>query len=143
MISCNQPKQEDVIKSITLHSNWQFSQENSNQWYPAIVPGVVHLDLLANQLIEDPYWENNELKQRWIEEENWVYKTTFKADNNLLQNQYIELDFEGLDTYADVYLNDQRILSANNMFRSWNVEVKDQLVPGENELKIIFQSPIK
>lgn len=143
LISCNQPKQEGVIKSITLHSNWQFSQENSEAWYPAMVPGVVHLDLFANKLIEDPYWENNELKQRWIEEENWVYKTTFKIDDKFLRNQQIELNFEGLDTYADVYLNDQKILSANNMFRTWNVEVKDRIIPGENELKVVFKSAVK
>ncbi len=143
LISCNQTKQEGVIKSLTLNSNWQFSQENSDEWYPAQVPGVVHLDLLTNDLIDDPYWENNELKQRWIEDENWVYKTTFNVDDNLLQNQQIELNFEGLDTYAEVYLNDQKIFSANNMFRIWNVEVKEQLVPGKNELKVVFQSPIK
>ncbi len=38
---------------------------------------------------------------------------------NLKQYKRIELVFEGLDTYADVYLNDSLILKAENMFREW------------------------
>ena len=91
--ACQQEEFLNQPIEIEINDNWKFSQENSEAWYPALVPGVVHLDLLANQLIEDPYWENNELKQRWIEEENWVYKTIFKADKKLLQNQQIELHF--------------------------------------------------
>ncbi len=43
----------------------------------------------------------------------------------MLQATNIEIEFEGLDTYADVYLNDNHILSANNMFRKWNMNVRD------------------
>jgi beta-mannosidase len=143
IISCNPVKQKSAYFSEILPGHWQFYIENSETWYPAIVPGVIHLDLLANQLIEDPFWGKNELKQRWIEDEDWVYKTTFIIDELLKNYQNIELNFEGLDTYADVYLNGQKILSANNMFRSWNIEVSDQLAEGENELKVVFHSPVK
>jgi len=141
--SCTPEKHEPAVVSMNLHSDWMFSKEGSGKWYAAEVPGVIHLDLFYNHLIGDPYWENNEQKQRWIEDENWVYKTTFIADKLLKKYQHIDLNFEGLDTYADVYLNKQKILSANNMFRTWTVEVKDQLIQGKNELEIVFQSPIK
>ena len=106
--SCTPEKHEPTVVSMRLHSNWVFSKEGSEKWYTADVPGVVHIDLYANQLIGDPYWEDNEQKQRWIENENWVYKTTFNADIFLKKYQHIELNFEGLDTYAEVYLNDQK-----------------------------------
>src|SRR5690606_17854938 len=50
--------------------------------------------------------------------------------------------FHGLDTYAEVYLNNEQILEANNMFRSWKVNVTGKLISGENELRILFRSPI-
>lgn len=77
LISCQQEEFQNQPLMIELNHNWQFSQEYSDKWYPAEVPGVIHLDLFANQLIDDPYWENNELKQRWIEDKNWEYKTSF------------------------------------------------------------------
>jgi len=126
-----------------LNSNWKFRQEGKTDWKKANVPGVVHLDLLNNELIDDPYWENNELKQQWIENKNWEYVNNLLIDPITLKNKRIELIFEGLDTYATVLLNGDTILKANNMFRSWTVEVKDLLFVGINKLKIVFESPIK
>lgn len=51
--------------------------------------------------------------------------------------------FKGLDTYADVYLNDSLILKADNMFREWSVDVKGILKKGDNKLRVYFHSPIK
>jgi len=87
-----------------IKTNWKFQQEGKNEWNNATVPGVVHLDLLENEIIEDPYWENNELKLRWIENENWIYQTTFIVDDSVLKFNQQELIFNGLDTYATVYL---------------------------------------
>ena len=61
----------------------------------------------------------------------------------MMERQNIELVFKGLDTYADVYLNEKKILEANNMFREWRVVIKPHLEAGENVLKIYFHSPIK
>ena len=51
--------------------------------------------------------------------------------------------FEGLDTFVDVYLNDQPILHADNMFRRWRVPVKTILKAGTNTLRVVFHSPIE
>ena len=125
-----------------LNTNWKFSQEGKGEWKKATVPGVIHLDLLNNELIEDPYWENNELKQQWIEEENWVYVNQLFYDPTIYNTDNIELVFEGLDTYATVLLNGDTLLIANNMFRSWTVDVKKKLITGLNEIIVIFTSPI-
>ena len=55
----------------------------------------------------------------------------------------MKLNFEGLDTYASVYLNDSLILQSNNMHRTYIVNVKSQIKQGENSLKIILESPIR
>lgn len=120
--------------------NWQFHQEGKSEKYKANVPGTVHTDLLQNNLIPDPFLEDNEAKLQWIENENWVYETSFNITNKELNHQTIQLQFNGLDTYATVFLNETLLLEANNMFRIWNIEVKKQLRKGNNSLKIIFYS---
>ncbi|MBL4709401.1 MAG: glycoside hydrolase family 2 protein [Flavobacteriales bacterium] len=141
-LSCHQEQRLLPNFSDELAIDWVFSEEGDTNSLPAIVPGSVHLDLLNNRIIEDPYFEQNELKLRWIEEKNWVYHSVFKLDEHYSKQQHIEFDFEGLDTYAKVYLNDSLILTANNMFRSWQVEVKALLKTGQNTLRIHFESPI-
>ena len=112
---------------MILSQNWQFRQTGTNNWLPATVPGCVHTDLLNNGKIDDPYFGNNEQKLQWIEKENWEYLSSFNLDENILENQRIELVFEGLDTYAKVYLNDSLLLSADNMFREWTINCKPYL----------------
>ena len=80
---------------------------------------------------------------QWIDKEDWVYTTTFTADKALLAKECIELVFEGLDTYADVYLNDELLLKADNMFRRWRIDVKSHLREGNNNLKVYFHSVVK
>ena len=43
-----------------LTKNWQFKNTIDEKWYDAIVPGCVHLDLLENKLIPNPFVRNNE-----------------------------------------------------------------------------------
>jgi len=111
-------------------------------WHNATVPGCVHTDLLANKLIDDPFYRDNEKKQQWIGKTDWEYKTTFRVTPQTLARENVELVFEGLDTYANVFLNEQEVLKADNMFRTWLVNAKSVLKPGENTLRIVFRSPI-
>ncbi len=126
--------------NIDLNKNWQFTNANNIHWYKATVPGTVHTDLLANKLIADPFFGDNEKRLQWIDTCDWIYKTTFKVDEKQLSSKTAEIMFNGLDTYADVYLNDEIILKADNMFRGWNVDVKPYLKTGKNILKIYFHS---
>ncbi|MDR0976713.1 MAG: glycoside hydrolase family 2 protein [Prevotellaceae bacterium] len=127
----------------TISSGWQFEQVRGNNLYPATVPGVVHTDLMDNGIIEDPYFRLNERGVQWVDKEDWEYRTTVHVSDELLARRNIELYFEGLDTYADVYLNDSLILQADNMFREWHVPVKPLLKAGDNCLRVYFHSPIK
>lgn len=126
-----------------LNEGWKFKQARLTNWYPATVPGVVHTDLLDNKIIEDPFYRLNERGLQWIDKEDWIYETTFQLSPEMMQKQNIGLLFKGLDTYADVYVNDTKILTTNNMFRQWQADIKPLLQPGENRLKVYFHSPIK
>ena len=129
--------------TMPLHSGWKFRQAGHSEWHPATVPGVVHTDLMDNGLIEDPYYRLNERSLQWIDKEDWIYEVSFDAGALMRGYEHIRLEFLGLDTYADVFLNETQILTADNMFRRWRTEVKRLLRPGENTLKVYFHSPIK
>lgn len=126
-----------------LHEGWTFGQARKANRYEAKVPGVVHTDLLRHHLIDDPYIGLNERKVQWVDKEDWIYETTFRVSESIIGNDHIELCFDGLDTYADVYLNDKKIIEADNMFRRWHSDVKDLLKDGDNHLRVYFHSPVK
>lgn len=127
----------------SLHDGWSFRQARGTNWYEATVPGTVHTDLMAQELIEDPFYRLNERGVQWVDKEDWIYRTTFDASPELLAKQNIVLHFEGLDTYADVTLNGKKILSADNMFREWKADVRSLLKARGNELQVYLHSPIK
>jgi beta-mannosidase len=110
--------------------------------YPAKVPGTVHTDLLYNKLIPDPFYGSNEKELQWIEECNWEYLCKFDCSEEIIQKKNIELVFEGLDTYAKVYLNDSLIISAFNMFRIWKSDVRKLLKSRNNKLYLVFESAV-
>ena len=124
---------------LQLNKNWHFQQADEDKTYPAEVPGTIHTDLLRHQLIPDPFFGENEQKVQWVEQKSWVYETRFDVPANEWAKSNQELVFEGLDTYARVYLNGQEILSADNMFRTWTIPVKGLLKAKGNQLKIVFE----
>ena len=120
----------------------QMTLQRVAEWIPAEVPGCVQTDLLRNKIIPEPFYRDNEKSLQWIGLEDWEYQTTFDVPAATLTRKHIELVFQGLDTYAMVYLNGQGVLRAENMFRTWRVDAKQYLKQGSNTLQIIFRSPI-
>ena len=131
------------VATRTVRDGWKFRQGRSEIWYPATVPGTVHTDLIANEIIGDPFFRLNERGVQWVDKEDWMYETTLVATAAETSSSNQELVFYGLDTYADVYLNGKSILNANNMHRTWRVDVKGLLKAGDNKLEVYFHSPIK
>jgi beta-mannosidase len=134
---------------LALDQGWQFRQvkagaeQDESGWLPATVPGDVHLDLLANKKIPDPFFRDNEAKLQWIEQESWEYRLSFEVGQALLARSQVDLVFDGLDSAAQVYLNGVQVLSTDNSFRIWRVSAKSQLHVGKNLLRVVFPSPIK
>lgn len=140
--SCSSRKDSSYQERV-IDAKWEFSEANKNEWLPATVPGTVHADLLANGIIEDPHYRMNEDELQWIEDKDWEYRTSFKVSASTLDKGLLELGFEGLDTYADVYLNEKLILSSDNMFVGHWIDVKNVLLAGENLLRVYFHSPVR
>ncbi|MHC1479408.1 beta-mannosidase [Frateuria aurantia] len=133
---------------------WQFRQDPAaagvagqlaiRSWHPATVPGSVQTDLLHDGLIPDPFYRNNEAALQWIGLTDWEYRREFTLAPGLQDKSHLDMVFDGLDTFAEVSLNGHRLLSSDNMFRQWRVDVTPWLNrDGPNELTIHFQSPIR
>ncbi|MGG1633155.1 glycoside hydrolase family 2 protein [Paenibacillus sp. FSL K6-3182] len=124
-------------------SNWKFKACQEQEWMEAIVPGCVHTDLLRNGIIKDPFYKTNEHDLQWIDKIDWEYETHFDVNDQMLNASSIELVFDGLDTYADVYVNGNHVLSADNMFRTWKANVASMVNAKDNVLLIKFRSPVQ
>lgn len=146
LISCSSflyGQVKDNSEILPLDEGWIFAQVGTDNWRPAVVPGTVHQDLLRHKLLPDPFYGTNEKKIQWVENEDWEYKTTFLVTPEQLSRGAAQITFEGLDTYADVFLNGSLLLQSDNMFVAYSVPVKEVLRVGENRLHILFHSPIK
>jgi len=137
LLSC-QKKKEKLSESIHLSNDWFFKATIDSSWLSATVPGNVHSDLLDHKLIENPFIKDNALKLDWITARNWEYKTTFTLNSKTLQKQHHILKFEGLDTYASIFLNNHLLLKTNNAFRNYTIDVKPFLKE-QNTLSILFE----
>jgi beta-mannosidase len=139
---------QNANTALVLDHGWQFRQASAAGgasdagWLPATVPGDVHLDLLANKRIPDPFFRDNEAKLQWIDSASWEYEVNFEIPAAMLGRANVDLVFDGLDAAAEVYVNDAKVLEANNMFRVWRVPVKANLHAGKNVLRVVFPSPI-
>jgi len=110
-------------------------------WLPATVPGLVAQDLLTAGRIADPFYGDNVKDARWIEDRDWVYRTSFQITDEE-SKKAVRLVCESLDTFAAVYLNGERIARHENQFRRLVVYVTGRLRTGENVLAISFEAPM-
>jgi beta-mannosidase len=138
-IGCN-TLEKDIPLKKALTENWQFKGIDTLDWKSATVPGNVFTDLLSHKIIEDPFIKNNEEKVQWVSDRSWEYKTTFTLSDAILKKEHIELNFEGLDTYAKIYINGNYQLDTDNAFRKYSISLKEIPIKESNELRIVFQN---
>ncbi len=130
------------MKKQSLNGQWSFCQEGTNNWFPASVPGSVHLDLMDAGLIPDPFIGANEDAVQWVVKEGWQYQLTFTPSEEILMQEEIILQFEGIDTLAEIFFNAVQLGNCSNMFRVYEFDVKNLLRAGVNTLTVKFPSLI-
>lgn len=126
-----------------LNQNWRMRACDEDDWLKATVPGSVYRDLMDNGRMEDPFYRDNENEALKLMEKDYEYRAEFGVEDAVWEMPYIVLDFQGLDTIADIWLNGTHLGYVNNMHRVWEYEVKKRLKQSGNELKIRFHSPIQ
>lgn len=121
-----------------LAGGWTLSDESGDHVLPFDLPGDGITALHRAGVIADPYWGRNEYATRWVSERDWTARRAFKHEGGAA-----DLVIEGLDTVAEVRLNGSLVLSAANAFRRWRADVTGHLRKGQNEIEILFRSPVR
>ena len=122
--------------------SWEFYHPKKQVWQSFGKCGSIQEKLLGNGDLPDPYYSNNEDQFAWIEHEIWQLKASFYLTEAEHNSKSLELNFPNIDCYADVILNGERIYSASNFFHPHQLEVKNKVVCGNNEIKLVFTPPI-
>ncbi|MDR2010812.1 MAG: hypothetical protein LBQ22_10055 [Bacteroidales bacterium] len=133
--SCIQ--QQSTRKKINLNDKWVFFYPETGNWYEAEVPGNIHTDLMKHGLISDPFYDTNSGEMSWIADETWRYRRDFTISNEFYERN-LEIVFEGLDTYTDIFLNGKKIGETENMHKKWVFSIADSLKQKENRLEVVI-----
>ena len=131
------------MRKIMLNGQWELAEAGNDRLCEVQVPGSVLSGLYGAGKIEDPFYRTNEDVTRELFWKDYEFSRTFVAAEDILKEEKIILVCEGLDTLADIYINGQKAGSADNMHRTWKLDVKEFLHSGENQIRIVFRSVFK
>lgn len=129
------------MKKLDLSGQWQLCDRETNTNYKGFLPGCNYLDLVKNQVIEEPFWEMNENKATLAAEKDYSYSREFKLDTETESSDSIQLVIEGLDTIAKITINGQMVGETNNAYRTYRFDIKHLIQSDNNSITIYFKSP--
>ena len=135
--SCHKTEKPNVVEQ-SLNQGWTLTGDTLDINMQVDVPSVVQQSLYENGIIPHPYLGTVENDLLWISDHPWNYTLRFDVDKEMLENYCVELVFEGLDTYADVKLNGEKLFFTDNQFRTWKKWVNDYLKEKDNLLEVHF-----
>lgn len=128
----------------SLNGLWKLSWEGMPcEEIPGAIPGSVYSFLQDAGHMEDPYYRDNELKALPLMERDYVFTKAFDAPESMMESRRQVLRFDGIDTVADIYLNDVLLGHADNMHCTWEYEVAGILRLHDNLLRVHLSSPTK
>lgn len=128
------------MKITNLNGTWDMVACDDKKAYSVTIPGSVMSGYLENNVIEDPFYRDNEYKTRKLFEKDYDFSRKFVIDDT---DTYAELVMEGIDTIATVFINGAPVISTENMHRTYIAAINRFLKKGENEIKVAFTSPLK
>ena len=135
--ACQQVENPNVVVQ-SLNQGWTLTGDTLDINMQVDVPSVVQQSLYENGLIPHPYLGTVENQLLWISDHVWDYALRFDVDEGLFEKEVVQLVFEGLDTYADISLNGYELISTDNQFREWKIDVKHYLKEKDNLLEVHF-----
>lgn len=131
------------MEKISLNGVWKCFGVNENNEplsFCMKVPGTVHTGMMENGLIKDLFYGMNVDKYMWIEKKCWTFIKEFDFCLNA-DTKKAEIEFLGLDTYCEVFLNNEKLGFCDNMNISYTYDVLPFLKDGKNILRLEFLPP--
>ena len=130
---------------ISLNGKWNLVgtlPNNEKLDLTANVPGCALSDIInsdTSKTLGDIFYRDNAEKYQEFERYSWVYSRTFEIDDI---SEGLILNFEKLDTYCDIYINERHIAHCDNGFIGYKFDITDKAVVGENKIEIYMYSPV-
>jgi len=139
--------------SLDLSGKWEFKEYpvsarrirdlDSADWLETNVPCSIFGSLIVAGQIKQSDIDARPEEFGWVSEKPWIYRKVFDAPDELLNNDRVELVFDGLDTIASIWLNGKLIGKTNNMFVPFRFDVTKFLKARNNSLLVKFESAIQ
>jgi beta-mannosidase len=114
------------------------ANDSDERWMEVEAPGDVYLALSAVGRIPDPFGDRTEKACAWVKDREWWWRTDFKAPA-VAENQRLTIEFEGLDTFATIWLNGEIIGRSENMFRTMRFDITSSVRLDKNRLAVCFR----
>ncbi|GBM74431.1 Beta-mannosidase [Araneus ventricosus] len=127
---------------LSLNGIWTAVNLNGSIIVKTKVPGSIYTDLQRRNIIQDPYFGENDVLYSWVGHDSWTFKKKFKADCHLLQKTRIILMAHGLDTVSQIHLNGELIGASDNMFVRYVFDIKPVLKTN-NSIRVSFRSAVE
>lgn len=132
-----------AVKIQPLTGQWILNDTAGNYHNLKVsIPGGIYTDLERNGVIQNVFYEDNDVATRWVAKNNWTYFKSFIIQEADLQFNHVNLVFEGIDTFSTVYINDEQVGVTKNMFVQYTFDVKDKLHTGVNYITVKLESPV-
>jgi len=113
------------------------AETGGGDWIDVTAPGDVYLALHAAGRLPDPFGDRAEEACAWVEGREWWWRADFEAPSVAVGERLI-LTFQGLDTFATVWLNREVLGQSDNMFRPATFDIGARAGVGVNRLAVRF-----
>ncbi|MGA2915173.1 MAG: sugar-binding domain-containing protein [Sedimentisphaerales bacterium] len=138
---------------LDLTGKWQFKEYppsarrmrdlDAENWLDCSVPSSIYTCLVDAGLINLSDLNSNPKNFLWPSEKIWIFQKFFDASDELIESDKIELVFDGLDTFCQIWLNDKLIAKTDNMFCAYRFDVKPLLKKKNNRLLVKCESALE
>ena len=112
-----------MIKRIYLNKGWHFKSKNRDE--------IVNIPHTVKEI---PY--------NYCNEDDYQMISTYEMDIDLSDylDKHLFLTFEGVGHKSDVYINDKLVITNNCGYNKFKVDIKDNIVKGNNHIKVVVDS---
>jgi beta-mannosidase len=146
-----------LYEESSLNGDWQLRDEAldfnlaeavklselTDGWITQPVPGDIHQGLIAEGKIKEPLVGLNFSDCQWTEKRSWWFKRNFTIPTTWLNADLVELELNGLDSNAEIFINGKHVGSHRNAFRPFITDIKKHIKPDNNILLVRLTAGIE
>lgn len=121
-----------------LSGKWMLygtDEQGNKLQIPISVPGYVHPALEGAGILPPLYWRDNAKLCQWPEKHEWVFEAHFTVEE-AFDISRARIEFGGVDTFADIFLNGRHIYTTRNAFLPFSADACKAIRYGDNILRV-------